>query len=171
MIKYEWIWRKNTGSGFATAKYMPMKYHENILVFGYGKINYNPISTKRNSLESINRSKYVMNVCNENTSNHVPMKRFKKMYDSEMKTPETILEFKSVPNAKGKLHPTQKPVALFEYLIKTYTSVGDTVLDNTIGSGTTAVAAINTGRNFIGIEMEPKSVEIARERLAQGLLL
>jgi site-specific DNA-methyltransferase (adenine-specific) len=75
--------------------------------------------------------------------------------------PTNILEF----NTDMGLHPTQKPVALFEYLIKTYTSVGDTVLDNTIGSGTTAVAAINTGRNFIGIELDEKYCEIARERI------
>ena len=84
--------------------------------------------------------------------------------------PKNIIEISNA-DQNNKLHPTQKPVALFEYLIKTYTSVGDTVLDNTIGSGTTAVAAINTGRNFIGIEMSPKYVEIANQRLKQQNLL
>jgi DNA modification methylase len=164
-FKYEWIWKKNTGSGFATAKYMPMKYHEHILVFGRGRINYYPIPTKRNSEESINRSKYAINVCKDNTSNHIPMKRFKTIYDSETKSPESVLEFKSVPNARNKIHPTQKPVELIEYLIKTYTNEGETVLDNTMGSGTTGVACINTNRNFIGMELDDKYFEIAEKRI------
>jgi DNA modification methylase len=166
--KYDWIWKKNTGSGFATAKFMPMKYHEIISIFGIKKINYNPISTKRNSLESINRSKYAMNVCNEYTSNHIPMKRFKKIYDSENKSPESVLDFKSVPNANGKLHPTQKPLDLMEYLIKTYTNENETVLDFTMGSGTTGVACVTTNRNFIGIEKDYKYFEIAQKRIEEA---
>ncbi|OQA66930.1 MAG: Modification methylase MboII [Ignavibacteria bacterium ADurb.Bin266] len=164
-FKYEWIWKKNTGSGFATAKYMPMKYHEHILVFGRGRINYYPIPTKRNSEESINRSKYAMNVCKDNTSNHIPMKRFKTIYDSETKSPESVLEFKSVPNARNKIHPTQKPVELIEYLIKTYTNEGEFILDNAMGSGTTGIACINTNRRFVGIEKDDKYFEIANNRI------
>ena len=169
-FKYEWIWKKNTGSGFATAKYMPMKYHEHILVFGRGRINYYPIPTKRNSEESINRSKYAMNVCKDNTSNHIPMKRFKTIYDSETKSPESVLEFKSVPNARNKIHPTQKPIALFEYLIRTYTNEGEIVLDNCIGSGTTAIACINTNRNFIGFELNKEYYEIAKNRINKHII-
>ena len=170
MFKYEWIWHKNTGSGFAISKYQPMRYHESILIFSNSKTVYNPIRQVRFSKESINRSKYKMNIGNANTSHHVPMKRIVKKYNSETKSPESVIDIKSVNNSIGKLHPTQKPVALMEYLIKTYTNKGDAVFDGFAGSGTTGVACQNLNRKFILIEKEQKYIDIIKKRLAQGVL-
>lgn len=102
------------------------------------------------------------------TSSHISMEIVKVQYDSETKNPESVLEFKSVPNAGGhKLHPTQKPIALMEYLIKTYTNEGDVVLDNTFGSGTTILAAIKNNRRFIGIEKDENYYNIAVRRVSE----
>ena len=178
MFKYEWIWEKHKPSNFASAKKQPMKYHENICVFYKNQPVYNPQMIERKS-ERIKQGQdvdYIGVSINKGELNSLKTisRNFKK-YSADTKLPSMILTINAVQSnsqeKKDGLHPTQKPVALFEYLIKTYTNEGDLVLDNCIGSGTTAVAAINTGRNFIGIEMEPKYVEIARERLAQGLLL
>ena len=161
MFRYEWIWEKDAGSNFATVKYQPMKEHENILVFGKGKLNYYPVmqdrigsrrgketttidSGRKNSVYGTQEGKGVLSV-------------------GRLRSPRSIQRF----NRERGLHPTQKPVVLFEYLIRTYTNEGETVLDNCIGSGTTAIACINTGRNFIGIEKEEKYVDIARKRIAE----
>ena len=109
------------------------------------------------------------------SSNHVSMPEIpRKLYDRNLVNPKTVLKISSVPNNTGKQHPTQKPVALMEYLIKTYTNEGETVLDFTMGSGTTGVACANLGRKFIGIEIERKYFDIACERIeaayAQGRL-
>jgi len=156
MFKYEWIWDKVTASGFQIAKYLPMKQHENILVFCKGKLNYNPIMIKMDKPDS-----YKCYTKSETSplSKNDGIKRFR-----THKYPKTIISASNA-NKKGGLHPTQKPVALFEYLIKTYTNEGMLVLDNCIGSGTTALACINTNRKFIGIELEPKYVEIANKRI------
>jgi site-specific DNA-methyltransferase (adenine-specific) len=165
MFKYEWIWHKNSGTGFAVSKYQPMRYHESILVFAKSKTNYFPIKSERYSIGSKMRNKYKMNVGNENTSHHVPMKKIIKKYDSETKSPESVICIKSVNNSIGKLHSTEKPVELFEYLIRTYTNENDLVLDNCIGSGTTAIACIKSNRNYIGIEKDDKYFEIAKNRI------
>jgi site-specific DNA-methyltransferase (adenine-specific) len=151
MYKYDWIWKKNTGTGFAIAKYQPLRYHENILIFSKNKTTYNPIPTERFSEASKKVCKKPVRGGGKNT--HLPndIKVVKIQYDSETKNPESVLEFKSVPNASGKLHPTQKPIELMEYLIRTYTNENETVLDFTMGSGSTGVAAKNLNRNFIGI--------------------
>jgi len=170
LFKYEWIWRKNTGTGFATAKYQPLRYHESVLVFSKSKTNYNPIPTERFSEASKKMCKNPVRGGGKKTSSHISMEIVKVQYDSETKNPESVLEFKSVPNAGGhKLHPTQKPVELFEYLIKTYTNEGETVLDNCMGSGTTAIACINTNRNFIGFELDKHYCDIANERIRKAL--
>ena len=166
-FKYEWIWKKNCGSGFATAKYQPMRYHENIVVFCNGKTIYNPQKTERNSEASKMACKKPIR-SGAAKSQHITglESGAYKLYDSETKNPESVLEFASVPNAGGKkLHPTQKPVALMEYLIKTYTNEGETVLDNCMGSGTTGVACINTNRKFIGMEKDKTYFEIAKQRI------
>jgi site-specific DNA-methyltransferase (adenine-specific) len=155
MFKYEWVWDKKIPSGMSYARFQPMRQHENILVFCNGKTKYNPQMTKRDKpIKGGGMSK-------GETTNNQKLIALKKTY--EYKNPTTILVEDKI--RKDSLHPTQKPVALFEYLIKTYTSVGDTILDNCIGSGTTAVAAINTGRNFIGIEISAEYCKIAEERL------
>ena len=162
MFKHEVIWFKNVPTGMAQAGYAPMKYHENILLFAEGKIRtFNKQMQERegSGKDCYNYAHY----CGD--SNHVKMAKVKKFYDPCLVNPSSIVLFNSVPNRRGKLHPTQKPVTLMEYLIKTYTNEGDTVLDFTMGSGTTGVACKNLGRGFIGIEKDEKYFNIAKERL------
>ncbi len=160
MFKYEWIWDKVNPSGFQIAKYQPLKQHENILVFGKNKINYYPIKIPRDKTK---KSRHYGKSSESNPLAYVD--NINREYSDY--NPKSIITVSNA-NRKGRLHPTQKPVALLEYLIKTYTQPGEIVLDNCIGSGTTAIAALNTGRFFIGIEKEPKYVEIARKRVEQA---
>ena len=153
MLKYEWIWEKEQGTGFLNAKKMPFKNHENILIFYKKPPIYNPQMEKgkpytleRNTF-TVNYGKQVDMVRTENTGERYPL---------------TILKFK---RDKEKLHPTQKPVALLEYLIKTYTNEGEIVLDNCMGSGSTGVACLNTNRKFMGIEKDDKYFDIACNRI------
>lgn len=163
MFKYEWIWFKNVPTGMAQSRYSPMKYHESILVFSKNPIKiFNKIMEDRVG-KGKDCYKYE-HYCGEN--NHVKMNKVKKFYDVKLVNPSSVLLFNVAPNRKGKLHPTQKPVALFEYLIKTYTNEGDLVLDNCAGSGTTAVACINTNRNYILIEKEQEYIDIINKRLS-----
>ncbi len=164
MFKYEWIWFKNVPTGMAQARYAPMKYHENILVFCNGSIKtFNKIMEERvgKGKDCYNYEHY----CGEN--NHVKMEKVKKFYNAKLVNPSSVLLFNVAPNRKNKLHPTQKPVALMEYLIKTYTNEGETVLDFTMGSGSTGVACVNTGRNFIGIELDEVYFKIAENRIQE----
>lgn len=157
MLKYEWIWQKESGTGFLNAKKMPLKDHENILVF-YKKLpTYNP--QMRTGFKPYTAKK------GRHGSNYGKDKGAITVSDG-IRYPLTTIKF---IRDSTKLHPTQKPVALFEYLIRTYTNPGEIVLDNCIGSGTTAVAAINTGRQFIGIEREHEYVEIANNRIAEAI--
>ena len=162
-FSYELIWKKNVPTGMASAKYRPMRYHENIEVFYARGSTYNPIMKER---VGVRKDCYRYDhYCGKN--NHIQLKKVKKRYDPDYVQPSTILEFDVVPNRAGKLHPTQKPVSLMEYLIKTYTNEGDTVLDFTMGSGTTGVACKKLNRNFIGIELDDKYFEIAKNRIEQ----
>ena len=169
MFRYEMVWEKTKTTGFMDAKYRPLRQHENIIVFSYSSPNFSSkIRGKYNpqGLIEVNKTRTIgKNKCTE-IYNKAGIKHEGREYEQKYTNyPTTILRFKS----EGKtIHPTQKPVPLFEYLIKTYTNEGETVLDNCIGSGTSGVAAINTDRNFIGIEKEPKYVEIARKRLEQA---
>jgi site-specific DNA-methyltransferase (adenine-specific) len=166
LFKYELIWIKSKPTGFINAQNAPLKKHENILIFSKGATAN---KSKRNmkyfpqGLVEINKpkkSKYD----EDDILGTRPSRKNDGYIQKFTGYPSSILEFKS----EGKtIHPTQKPVALFEYLIKTYTQPGEIVLDNCIGSGTTAIAALNTGRFFIGIEKEEKYVEIARKRIAE----
>ena len=162
MFKYEWIWFKNVPTGMAQSRYSPMKYHESILVFSKNPIKiFNKIMEDRVG-KGKDCYKYE-HYCGEN--NHVKMNKVKKFYDVKLVNPSSVLLFNVAPNRKGKLHPTQKPVALFEYLIKTYTNEGDLVLDNCAGSGTTGVACKNLNRNYILIEKEQEYIDIINKRL------
>jgi len=165
--KYDWVWEKSMPTGMAQSSYMPMKYHETISVFvNKGKPTFNKQLAERNE-SSLERAKYKYQG-SSNKSNHVNMgKQEATYYDATKVNPKTVLKFKSVPNTpKGsKLHPTQKPVALMEYLIKTYTNENETVLDFTMGSGSTMVACKNTNRNGIGIEMDEGYFKIAEKRI------
>jgi site-specific DNA-methyltransferase (adenine-specific) len=154
-FRYEWIWEKPQGTNPMNAKVMPLKSHENILVFYRKKPVYNPqmwYSTPYSGFSS-DTSK-IGEVYGKAQSKH-------RDNPDGSRYPKTVLKFKQ---EKG-LHPTQKPVELMEYLIKTYTNEGDTVLDNTMGSGTTGVACVNTGRKFIGIESDPDYFKLAEERI------
>lgn len=155
--KYDWVWDKVKGTGFLNAKRQPMRNHELVSVFYKKQCTYNPQKTTGHKLKKSYRSKELQTeVYGEMNNDYV--------YESSERYPRSIQVF-STDTQNSSLHPTQKPVALCEYLIKTYTNEGGIVLDNCIGSGTTAVAAINTGRNFIGIEREPEYVDIANKRI------
>jgi site-specific DNA-methyltransferase (adenine-specific) len=164
-FKYQLIWKKNVPTGMSLAKYRPMKYHEEILVFNTTtKSIYNPIKKER---VGVGKSCYNYNhYCGEN--NHLKqMKKMPKKYDPDFVNPSTVLEFNVVPNRNGKLHPTQKPVDLLEYLIKTYTNENNVILDFAAGSGTTGIACMNTNRKCVLIEKDEKYCEIIAKRLKE----
>lgn len=164
-FRYEWIWEKTQATGFLNAKKMPLKAHENILVFYKNLPKYNP----------------------QKTSGHKPMHSYTKRPDIQNKTevyglmnrtisgggdtdrfPRSVLKFpsdKQRNKSNGTIHPTQKPLALCEYFIKTYSDEGDLVLDNTAGSGTVGLAAINLNRDFIMIEKEEKWINVIKKRI------
>lgn len=168
-FKHEWIWAKNRGSNFAVLKYQPMKEHESVLVFCRHSPTYAPIKEARKGL-GLARTKYKYTITN--TGKREVMGGFKMKHanhsgNEKLRYPSSIQKF----NCEVGLHPTQKPVGLFEYLIKTYTAKGELVLDNCFGSGTTAIACLNTNRRFIGFEDNREYFKIAQERIQkhQGL--
>ena len=161
-FKYSWVWEKDGGSNFATVKYQPMKEHEDVCVFGYGSLTYNPIPQERvgsrkgkNTTTRHNGGSGVYGEWGKSEVYQVP----------KLRCPRSIQRF----NRERGHHPTQKPVALMEYLINTYTNEGDTVLDFTMGSGTTGVSCVNTGRNFIGIELDESYFDIAKRRIEEAI--
>lgn len=166
-FRYEWIWEKCQGTGFANAKIQPLRNHENILIFYEKSPSYSPQKTASNKIDKSQKR--------TRPSSSDVYRVFTKMpvyVDDGTRYPTTIMKFYDKERCdsstidKGR-HPTQKPVALFEYLIKTYTSEGDLILDNCAGSGTTAIAAINTNRNYILIEKELEYIEVIKERIAK----
>lgn len=159
MFKEEWIWEKSSATGHLNAKKKPMRAHESILVFYKKQPTYNPQITHGHPLKTSNTSR-------NQTDLYGSYGKFTR-YSSTQRYPRTVLRFAS-DKQKSALHPTQKPVLLFEYLIKTYTNEGDLVLDNCCGSGTTGVACINTNRNFILIEKEAKYVDISERRIKEA---
>lgn len=161
IFKCEWIWHKSKASNFLQTSYMPLKVHESILIFSKSKAVYYPIKTEGKSYKTRNiNPKHG----NPNVYNEIPNYTGRKPKQMNGRFPVTIQYF-STAHMEGKFHPTQKPVALFEYLIRTYTKESELVLDNCIGSGTTAIACKNTKRNFIGIEKEEKYFNIAQNRI------
>jgi len=164
MFKYDIVWSKNLISGWLNAKKRFLVAHESILIFYKNQPIFNPIKVKRTE-KSLNRLKYKHEIHYENDyEGYGNTKYIYKTNDKEYSYPKSILSINKTHKESG-FHPTQKPVALFEYLIKTYTNKGDLVLDNCAGSGTTGVACKNLGRNFILIEKEEKYCEIARNRI------
>ncbi len=159
IFKYELIWDKNKGTQPQLANIQPMKSHENICVFGIGKITYNPQKTTGDAYVRNNKQKH------SDDSLSKGLKPIKQV-NGGFRFPKTIHTFPRDFSAQSRLHPTQKPVLLMEYLIKTYTNEGETVLDNCMGSGTTGVACKKTGRHFIGIEKDEKYFEIAVSRIS-----
>lgn len=159
ILKYEWIWEKTQATGHLNAKKMPMKAHENILVFYKNPPIYNPQKTSGHERKVSTASHKIGSNKSDNYGDYEWTS-----YDSTDRYPRSVLIFPT-DKQKTALHPTQKPVALFEYLIKTYTNEGDTVLDNCAGSFTTAIACLNTNRNYICIEKEKKYFEIGEKRI------
>ena len=156
MFKYDWCWQKPKGTGHLNAKKQPMRDKEDICVFYASQCTYNPQMTS--GMPYKNKAGKTKPGC------YGDYKDFR--YDNVGKRyPKQVIKFGVVE--RGTLHPTQKPVALFEYLIKTYTNPGELVLDNCIGSGTTAIACMNTGRNFIGFEMDKGYYDIACKRIEE----
>lgn len=150
-LKYEWVWEKPSGTGFLNCKKAPLKSHENVLVFYRSLPTYNP------QFEPGKPYKATAGRFSENYG----AQKTTSIENAGFRYPKTVLRY--APQ-KG-LHPTQKPVPLLEYLIRTYTNPGDLVLDPTCGSGSSGVAALNLGRGFVGIEREQKYVDIARARI------
>lgn len=161
-FKYKLIWKKNVPTGMSSAKYRPMKYYEEICIFNSSIGTYNPQMKERVGERKI-CYKYD-HYCGDN--NHlVNLDKQPKRYDPNFVQPSDVLEFNVVPNRKGKLHPTQKPIELLEWLVNTYSNKGDTILDNCMGSGTTGLACKKLNRNFIGIEIDKKYFDIAKDRI------
>lgn len=158
MFKYEWIWEKSKSGSAFTAKYRPVSKHENILVFGKGKTKYNPQLTKGDGYSR----NHDVSECDINNHGIGFNRKVVKTINTGFRYPITVQKFQQKWRRQDQLHPTQKPIPLLEYLINTYTNEGDLVLDNAMGSGTTMLAAMNTNRNFIGIEKEEKYFEIAK---------
>lgn len=156
-LKYEWIWEKTEATGHLNSKKCPMKAHENVLVFYRQLPTYNPQKTNGHI------RKTAIQVNAKQSSNYGEHGN-KPPYDSTERYPRSVQKF-STDKQKSKLHPTQKPVALMEYLIRTYTNEGALVLDNCMGSGSTGVAALTLGRRFIGIEDNAEYFEIAKRRI------
>lgn len=158
LLKYEWIWKKESGTGFLNSKKAPLKNHENILVFYKQQPTYNPQMRKG--------FKPYVTKKGHHGSNYGSDKETITSSNGE-RYPLDIIEFQ---RDKTKLHPTQKPIDLLEYLIKTYTNEGEVVLDNCMGSGSTCIAAINTNRHYIGFEIEEKYFKIAKQRIEENFV-
>ena len=158
--KYDWVWEKSRVTGVLNAKKQPLRHLENISVFYKKQCLYNP-----QGVESCNKETSTGNTGKGNSDNYGSV-RVGKYTQTQTGYPKQRLFFPSVGKTK---HPTQKPVALMEYLIKTYTNEGETVLDFTMGSGTTGVACKNLNRSFIGIELDPRFFKIAEKRINENL--
>lgn len=158
LFRHSWVWNKRYSANYPLAKIQPMKIHEDVVVFSKKRANYTPIMTKRDIpiKKGTNKGAEVFDY-GLDREDYVG-----KIYDE--KYPESIILFPTRQEGK-KIHPTQKPVALFEYLIKTYTNEGEIVLDNCMGSGTTAIACLNTNRNYMGFELDEEYYNIANERI------
>ena len=159
LFRYELIWKKSKCGSPLTAKFMPMKRHENILVFGKSASAYYP---------QMEKGKPYKRAYTPNKKNNMDFGIKGVSTDNKgTRYPISILDFPQQWRRQDQVHPTQKPVALLEYLIKTYTNEGETVLDNCIGSGTTAIAAIRTNRNYIGFELQKEYFDIANKRIKE----
>tara|TARA_R100001086_G_scaffold3246_1_gene2244 strand:- start:1287 stop:2054 length:768 start_codon:yes stop_codon:yes gene_type:complete len=166
--KYDWKWDKVNSGSFATAKYKPLSVFEDVIVFGKNKINYYPIMENAELKNMRPRNKEYKRKTDNSQGMASGTFKISKNHNEKKRYPKNRLVYnknKGELNALNRLHPTQKPVLLMEYLIKTYTKENETVLDFTMGSGTTGVAAKNLNRKFIGIEKDKKYFNIASERI------
>lgn len=158
-FRYEWVWQKSRPVGFLNANRMPLRFHENIVVFYEHLPTYNPQKTPGKPYTS-KGARY--------TTNYRPFKPIPTTNRDGMRYPRDVVTFSSGNNI-GKIHPTEKPVDLLEYMIRTYTDAGDIVLDSCMGSGSCGVACQRLGRDFIGIEKDPGYFESARKRIADAV--
>lgn len=167
-FKYEWIWHKSKPSGVAF-KLQPMRNHESILVFCGGR--FYPIKEDREGFTESSIKRFMSGENLGTYRNHgnstIGIGKTDLKPITKLRKPTTIKRFASVPNRLGTLHPTQKPLDLIEYMIRTYTNEGDLILDNTCGSGTTGLGAKNLNRNYIMMEQDPKYFEIAKSRVGE----
>lgn len=162
LYRYSLIWEKDRPTGFLNSKRMPLRSHEDILVF-YKKLGtYNPqmVYAPDSKNHSVGKG-----VHKETNQCYGKMERIDETFISDYKYPRSVVKIKKEHLCTGNEHPTQKPVELIEWLVRTYTNEGETVLDNCMGSGTTAIACKNTKRNFIGFELEKKYYDLAQNRL------
>lgn len=167
LYRYDWVWDKINGANYLNVKYQPLKNFENIMIFSRGRvtngkrkpIKYNPQGFIAMNEEKVNKSDYMGSYGSSS------VKKGRHYRTSGKNYPKAIISFK---RDNSKYHPTQKPVNLLEYLIKTYTNENDLVLDFTMGSGSTGVACLNTNRKFIGIELDEKYFNIAKERIRRN---
>ena len=164
MYRYNWVWVKHAPTNFATANRMPMKYHEDICVFYKKQPTYNKQMIPRTGSGS-ERTKYKVS---RTKSEHIDLGKKDVQYSKDLKNPSTVLYYNGVYK-NTILHPTQKPVALMEYLIKTYTNEWETVLDFTMWSWTTSIACINTNRNYIWFELDKWYRNISNKRIQDRL--
>ena len=162
MFKYDWVWKKTMASNFALCKKQPFKKHEMVSVFYKKQPTYNPqMEVGEPYVDKRQSGKRNVSVGTSDGINRLPINNIGIRY------PSSVQEFSNGNN--GNVHPTQKPVALLEYLIKTYTNENETVLDNCMGSGSTGVACVNIDRKFIGIELDNTYFEIAKERINKAV--
>ena len=157
MLKYEWIWQKTKSTGYLNARKMPMKSHENVLIFYKKPPTYNPQMTEGKPYKNSHKA-------GDTGDNYGENKKEYSFENQGTRFPKSILQFDSI-KTNQQLHPTQKPLDLCEYLINTYTNENDLVLDNCMGSGTTAIACINTNRNYIGFELDITYYDLANKRI------
>ena len=161
--RYDWKWDKVVGSNFVNARRMPLKVYEDVMVFYKRQPTYNPQMTLRE------KRNFRVSGKKGNISNRVNgVKQLDGVTSDKMKYPTNKIKINRLEkelNSKHVIHPTQKPITLFEYLIKTYTNEGETVLDNCMGSGTTGVACKNLNRNFIGMELDEDYFNVAKDRI------
>lgn len=167
MFKYCWVWKKSISTGFNHCKNMPLKNYEDVAVFSRGSIQHETLTNNRMIY-------YPQGLIAENKLNKRGSKGFSRTMERASQSNTYVTEFTNYPRMvldfpnEGKtLHPTQKPVALCEYLIKTYTNEGETILDNCAGSGTTAIACLNTNRNYILMEKESQYIETINNRISE----
>jgi len=170
-FKYDWIWNKKHAGCFITAKFRPMQVAENIIVFGKDRINYHPIMMDREkkNIRPVNigwkqNSQSAQSIASGKSISD-------KNYNKNKVFPKNLLNYSNRDNelnALNRVHPTQKPVKLLEYLIKTYTLENETILDFTMGSGSTGVACVKTNRNFIGIELDKNYFKISKKRINEA---
>jgi DNA modification methylase len=162
-FKYDWVWDKPKGTGFLNAKKQPLRNHEMISVFGEGQVSYYPQKTQGHKRRKSVRKEHLQTEVYGHMANDYH-------YDSTERYPRSVQTFSS-DTQNSSLHRTQKPLDLMRYLVRTYSQPGETILDFTMGSGTTGVACLHEGRRFIGIEKDPSIFDIAKSRIDRELVL